>query len=318
MRPSTSRSSSAATSPSTTSPCIADAGTITGLIGPNGAGKTTLFNVITGLLPPSSGRVLIDEQDVTRMAPHKRARLGLARTFQRLELFTSLTVRDNVRVAGEIRNRWGLSGHRQEAHRRRARRPTGSSRWSGLSEVADREVGEIPTGQARVVELARALMIRPTLLLLDEPASGQTEEETEAFGALLRKLATEDGLGICLVEHDMALVMNVCEIIHVLEFGRIIASGTGRRGPQRPGRDRRLPRLPGECLVSDARTDHRRPTRPRPAADGAPTGQPLLELGASAPPTARSRCSTAIDLVGARRGRWWRCSARTAPASPPS
>jgi branched-chain amino acid transport system ATP-binding protein len=91
--------------------------------------------------------------------------------------------------------------------------------------VADREVSEIPTGQARVVELARALMIKPSVLLLDEPASGQTEEETERFGLLLQRLAHEDGLGICLVEHDMSLVMDICETIHVLEFGRLIASG---------------------------------------------------------------------------------------------
>ena len=198
-----------------------DPGHITGLIGPNGAGKTTLFNVITGLLGPTGGRVLMSDRDVTKLAPHKRARLGLARTFQRLELFTSLSVRDNVRVAGEIRNRWGLSARRSDA-RAEANRIID---MVGLAEVADREVGEIPTGQARVVELARALMIKPTLLLLDEPASGQTEEETEAFGELLKKLALEDGLGICLVEHDMALVMKVCETIHVLEFGRIIASG---------------------------------------------------------------------------------------------
>jgi branched-chain amino acid transport system ATP-binding protein len=185
--------------------------TVTGLIGPNGAGKTTLFNAITGLQSVSGGRVLLNDKDVTKLPPHKRARQGLARTFQRLELFTSLSVRDNVRVAGEIRNRWSIIA------------------LVGLDEVADREVGEIPTGQARVVELARALMIKPTLLLLDEPASGQTEEETEAFGVLLRKLATEDGLGICLVEHDMALVMNVCETIHVLEFGRMIASGTAEQ-----------------------------------------------------------------------------------------
>jgi branched-chain amino acid transport system ATP-binding protein len=198
-----------------------DPGHITGLIGPNGAGKTTLFNVITGLLGPTGGRVLMSDRDVTKLAPHKRARLGLARTFQRLELFTSLSVRDNVRVAGEIRNRWGLSAKRSDARGEADR----IIAMVGLSEVADREVGEIPTGQARVVELARALMIKPTLLLLDEPASGQTEEETDSFGDLLKKLAYEDGLGICLVEHDMALVMKVCETIHVLEFGRIIASG---------------------------------------------------------------------------------------------
>ena len=198
---------------------------VTGLIGPNGAGKTTLFNAITGLQSLSGGRVMLNDQDVTRLPPHKRARQGLARTFQRLELFTSLSVRDNVRVAGEIRNRWGIGGGRRDAGAEADR----IIELVGLSEVADREVGEIPTGNARVVELARALMIQPTLLLLDEPASGQTEEETEAFGHLLRKLATEDGLGICLVEHDMALVMQVCETIHVLEFGRIIASGTAEQ-----------------------------------------------------------------------------------------
>ena len=195
---------------------------ITGLIGPNGAGKTTLFNAITGLQSLSGGQVLLNGKDVTKLAPHKRARQGLARTFQRLELFTSLSVRDNVRVAGEIRNRWSLGGGRMDANAEADR----IIELVGLADVADREVGEIPTGQARVVELARGLMIQPTLLLLDEPASGQTEEETEAFGHLLRKLATEDGLGICLVEHDMALVMDVCETIHVLEFGRIISSGT--------------------------------------------------------------------------------------------
>jgi branched-chain amino acid transport system ATP-binding protein len=195
---------------------------VTGLIGPNGAGKTTLFNAITGLQSLSGGQILLNGKDVTKLPPHKRARQGLARTFQRLELFTSLSVRDNVRVAGEIRNRWSLGGGRMDANAEADR----IIELVGLTEVADREVGEIPTGQARVVELARGLMIQPTLLLLDEPASGQTEEETEAFGHLLRKLATEDGLGICLVEHDMALVMDVCETIHVLEFGRIISSGT--------------------------------------------------------------------------------------------
>jgi branched-chain amino acid transport system ATP-binding protein len=196
--------------------------TVTGLIGPNGAGKTTLFNAITGLQPLSGGKVVLNGKDVTKLAPHRRARQGLARTFQRLELFTSLSVRDNVRVAGEIKNRWGRGTKRVNADQEADR----IIELVGLASMADREVGEIPTGQARVVELARALMLQPTLLLLDEPASGQTEDETEAFGELLKQLAREDGLGICLVEHDMALVMNVCETIHVLEFGRIIASGS--------------------------------------------------------------------------------------------
>ena len=195
-------------------------GVITGLIGPNGAGKTTLFNVMTGLLQPNDGHVLLEGRDITKMPPHKRAQRGVARTFQRLELFTSLSVRDNVRVAGEIRNHWGIGDNidaAAEADR--------IIELVGLGEVADREVSEIPTGRARVVELARALMTKPRVVLLDEPASGQTEQETRAFGQLLRRLV-EDGLAICLVEHDMSLVMEVCEIIHVLDYGRMIAVGT--------------------------------------------------------------------------------------------
>ena len=204
------------------------AGQITGLIGPNGAGKTTLFNVITGLLAPSSGRVLIDEQDVSRLDTHLRARLGVARTFQRLELFTDLTVRDNLRVAGEARNGWA---ERRFGRRRRARIDVEAEAdrvlaATGLSEVGDVNAANVPTGIARVVELGRALMLQPRILLLDEPASGQSDEETKRFEALLRRLAADDGLSILLVEHDMALVMEVCDRIHVLDFGRIIAVGT--------------------------------------------------------------------------------------------
>lgn len=197
---------------------VVEHGAVTGLIGPNGAGKTTLFNVVCGLLAPDSGSVLIDGDDVTRKPPHKRARHGLARTFQRLELFTSLTVRDNIRVGGDIHNRWnrGRNDSSDEAER--------IIELTGLGAIADREVSEIPTGQARVVELARALMTKPTVLLLDEPAAGQTEAETVAFGRLLRQLAA-DGLAICLVEHDMSLVMDVCQAIHVLDYGRTIAVG---------------------------------------------------------------------------------------------
>ena len=197
---------------------VAERGTVTGLIGPNGAGKTTLFNVVCGLLAPDSGQVMLDGDDVTRKPPHKRARHGLARTFQRLELFTSLTVRDNVRVGGDIHDRWSRGRHDTAAETDRVIELT------GLGPIAEREVSEIPTGQARVVELARALMTRPKVLLLDEPAAGQTEEETAAFGHLLRRLAA-DGLAICLVEHDMSLVMDVCESIHVLDYGRTIAVG---------------------------------------------------------------------------------------------
>jgi branched-chain amino acid transport system ATP-binding protein len=198
-------------------------GAVTGLIGPNGAGKTTLFNVVCGLLAPDAGLVVLDGHDITGAPPHRRARHGLARTFQRLELFTSLTVRDNIRVGGDIRNRWGRSWSRRGGDT--AREADRIVELTGLGAIAEREVSEIPTAQARVVELARALMTRPTTLLLDEPAAGQSESETEAFGQLLRRLAA-DGLAICLVEHDMSLVMDVCETIHVLDYGRTIAVGT--------------------------------------------------------------------------------------------
>ena len=196
-----------------------EAGQVTGLIGPNGAGKTTLFNVITGMQRPSSGSVLLDGTDITRRSPGKRGRLGVARTFQRLELFLSLSVRDNVRVAGDIVKASRRGGYDVDAETRRVMDLT------GLSEIGDREVADIPTGRARVVEVARALMTHPRLLLLDEPASGQTEQETEVFATMLRGLADE-GLGICLVEHDLSLVMSLCRTIHVLDRGRVIASGT--------------------------------------------------------------------------------------------
>jgi branched-chain amino acid transport system ATP-binding protein len=199
-------------------------GEVTGLIGPNGAGKTTLFNVITGMLAPTSGRIVFDGRDVSRLDTHKRARLGIARTFQRLELFTDLSVRDNLRVAGEIRNTW--SGLGRGARRINVNQETERILdLTGLAAVAEADVSTIPTGTARVVELGRALMIRPRLLLLDEPASGQTDDETKAFETLIRRLAREDGLAVLLVEHDMALIMDVCDRIHVLDFGEVIAVG---------------------------------------------------------------------------------------------
>jgi branched-chain amino acid transport system ATP-binding protein len=199
----------------------AEPGVVTGLIGPNGAGKTTLFNVVTGLYRPSTGQVLLDGTDITKMQPYRRARRGLSRTFQRLELFTSLSVRDNVRVAGQIHNANRITG-RMDVNKRSDE----VLDLVGLATVADREISELPTGTARRVELARALMTQPRVVLLDEPASGQTEEETHEFGQLLGKLAQQDGLAVCLVEHDMSLVMEVCQIIHVLDYGRVIAVGS--------------------------------------------------------------------------------------------
>jgi branched-chain amino acid transport system ATP-binding protein len=196
----------------------AAAGTITGLMGPNGAGKTTMFNCVSGLLPPSSGEIRFDGDDITRLPPFKRARRGISRTFQRLELFTSLSVRDNIAVAGQIRNRWHGSSVDVDDKARDVMHKL------GLLSIADREVTEIPTGMARRVEVARALMTDPKMLLLDEPASGQDDRETEAFGDLLLTLA-DDGMGILLVEHDVPFVFRLCSLVHVLDFGRIIASG---------------------------------------------------------------------------------------------
>ncbi len=198
----------------------AEGGTVTGLIGPNGAGKTTLFNVMTGLQRPTRGSVLMDGADITKLSPSQRAQHGLGRTFQRLELFLSLTVRDNIRTAGDVYN----ANNRR--HRIKVDRETDRVlELIGLAPIAGRDVSDIPTGQARVVEVGRALVGRPRVLLLDEPASGQTEHETELFAQLLRRLAGE-GLTICLVEHDLPLVMSVCTRIHVLDFGVLLASGT--------------------------------------------------------------------------------------------
>ena len=194
-------------------------GRITGLIGPNGAGKTTLFNVITGLQEPTQGRVHLMGRDITGRSPYRRARLGIARTFQKLEAFGSLSARENVLVAAEQRRAWDKSkfdpGKVADEMLERV----------GIADVANYMVGTLPTGTARLVELARALATNPKVLLLDEASSGLTVEETEEVAVLLRRLAA-DGLGILLVEHDMSFVMGTCEFIYVLDFGRIIATGT--------------------------------------------------------------------------------------------
>ena len=196
----------------------AEAGRITGLIGPNGAGKTTCFNVISGLQRPSHGAVRFDGRTITRLPVHRRAHRGMGRTFQRLEAFGSLSVRDNVRVARDIHR--GLRG---------VLRPAAADvdtllERVGIREYADERADSVPTGTARLLELARCLASEPTLLLLDEPSSGLDEAETDAFCELLAELATE-GCAILMVEHDMDLVMAVCDDIHVLDFGAVIASG---------------------------------------------------------------------------------------------
>ena len=193
-------------------------GEIHGLIGPNGAGKTTLFNVITGLQNPTQGTVRLGTHDVTRAKPHVRSRLGLGRTFQRLELFGTLTARENVQMAAEVQRSKLTSG----------RTPAEEARFQldrvGILHVADEPTDSLPTGLARLVEVARALATSPNTLLLDEPSSGLDATETRDLGGVLAQLASE-GMAILLVEHDMSLVMGVCSRVDVLDNGRVIARG---------------------------------------------------------------------------------------------
>ncbi|HVT22238.1 MAG TPA: ATP-binding cassette domain-containing protein [Mycobacteriales bacterium] len=195
------------------------AGQVTGLIGPNGAGKTTLFNVVTGLQTPTRGRVRLDGVDITRWSAARRARAGIARTFQRLEVFGSLSVRDNVRTAAELHRGFDRTGASAAAVADALLERVGASAY------AEAAADAVPTGVARLVEVARALAISPHVLLLDEPSSGLSVSETQTFGQLLRDLAAS-GTAVLLVEHDVDLVMHVCDRIHVLDFGRLIGAGT--------------------------------------------------------------------------------------------
>jgi branched-chain amino acid transport system ATP-binding protein len=190
---------------------------VTGLIGPNGAGKTTLFNVVTGLQKPSRGRVTLDGADISSLAPHRRAQRGLARTFQRLELFGSLTAVENLQMAAEI----GGRGRRDAGADARV---AAAVDLVGMLPFADVRADHLTTGQARLVELGRALVTEPKVLLLDEPASGLDEEETDAFADIVSSLP-RSGVAVLLVEHDIPLVMKTCELIYVLDFGRLIAQG---------------------------------------------------------------------------------------------
>jgi branched-chain amino acid transport system ATP-binding protein len=229
---------------------------ITGLIGPNGAGKTTLFNVITGLLQPSAGHVRYDGQDIVGWSPHRRGRAGIARTFQRLDLFLGMSVRDNLRAAYEASTPGGVFGRHAQEGNELVDALIGRL---DIKDIADRKAGTLSTGLGRMVELGRALCARPRLLLLDEPSSGLDVGETAHFRDLLLEITQSDFLGrpapaVLLVEHDVKLVMEVCQQITVLEFGQRIAHGTPHEVRSDPAVVAAYLGEPSEADLDDARS----------------------------------------------------------------
>ncbi|WP_426574672.1 ABC transporter ATP-binding protein [Aquihabitans sp. McL0605] len=202
-----------------------ETGQIVGLIGPNGAGKTTFIDALTGFTAPHRGKVTFAGRDITRDAPHERSRAGLVRTFQSLELFDDLSVRDNLLVAAHTPTFWSTIA---DAFWPRSHDGTDTHRTLELLDllpVADRLPTELSNGTRHVVALARALVSSPQLVLLDEPAAGLDPGETAALADLLRRLPAV-GTTVLVVDHDMSLIMNVCDQVHVLDFGRLVAGGT--------------------------------------------------------------------------------------------
>jgi branched-chain amino acid transport system ATP-binding protein len=206
-------------------------GEIFGLIGPNGAGKTTIFNVVTGVYRPDAGRVLFDGKDIGGLRPARIAAAGIGRTFQNIRLFRSMTAEQNVMVAGHRLHQAGLVSAilRTERHaqdeRRLKQRAHELLDALGLSKHKDEVASSLPYGSQRRLEIARALMLSPKLLLLDEPAAGLNSQEARALETQIRWLKRELGLTIVLVEHNMSVVMSVCERVHVVDHGETIADG---------------------------------------------------------------------------------------------
>jgi branched-chain amino acid transport system ATP-binding protein len=193
-------------------------GKVTGLIGPNGAGKSTMIGALSGLIRPKSGHVLLDGRDVTRLPPHRRARLGMARTFQRLELWQSMTVEENILAAAEFASGWQRGWDPKAA-------TAEAIEMLGLGDVAGHDVTELSSGHGRLVEVARAVALRPRVLLLDEPSAGLNEAEARTLGKTLTRFVASSGTTILLVEHHVELVSAICSYVYVLEFGQLIASG---------------------------------------------------------------------------------------------
>ena len=203
--------------------CGVDAGEIVAVIGPNGAGKTTLLNAISGLTPLEHGQVLFEGRDLAPHSAHRRARMGLARTLQGVDLFEGLTVRENLLLMARI----------SENSRRPPAPPlpvgervSAAAGFLGIQDELERQVTDLPGGRQRLVDIAAALCLRPRCLLLDEPAAGTGPEESIALGRLLLRIREVLGLGILLVEHDVQMVLDIADYIYVLDFGRLIAEGT--------------------------------------------------------------------------------------------
>lgn len=209
-------------------------GEIFGLIGPNGAGKTTLFNVITGVYRPDHGRVSFAGRDISGWNPAHIAAAGIGRTFQNIRLFRSMTAEQNVMVAGNVLQQTGLLGtvlrtrRHGECERRLRDRARELLEALGLGDQADDVAGSLPYGSQRRLEIARALMLGPQLLLLDEPAAGMNSNEARALETQIRWLRDTLGVTVVLVEHNMSVVMSVCERIHVVDHGETIADGPPR------------------------------------------------------------------------------------------
>jgi branched-chain amino acid transport system ATP-binding protein len=208
-------------------------GSITAVIGPNGAGKTSLLNCVAGFYRPQRGRVLLDGRDVTRMPADRRPALGLARTFQNIALFEGMTVLDNVKLGAHVHLRTNLLqalGYSPAARREERRLREEVERevldFLEIEHLRRRTVGSLAYGLQKRVELARALAMRPRLLLLDEPIAGMTEEETEDMARFILDIQEQRGVTIVLIEHDMGVVMDLCDRVVVLSFGEKIAEGT--------------------------------------------------------------------------------------------
>ena len=208
-------------------------GEITGVIGPNGAGKTTLFNIVTGIYTQTSGTIHFAGKDVSGLAPEGLARLGMVRTFQNVELFGQMTVRENVMVGLHTKSRSGMldcmfRSPRQLAEERRIRAE--SEQWlefTGIVDLSETRASNLPFGKGRMLEIARALALGPKVILMDEPAAGLNNRETQELARVIRRIR-EMGITVVLVEHDMELVMDICDAIVVFNLGRLLAQGTPR------------------------------------------------------------------------------------------